>query len=360
MQTRIACYITAHGFGHAVRSLAVIQELREIQPGLEMIIVSDIPDILIQQNSTKAIFLRRRRLDVGLVQLDSLRFDLAATKRQLLELYRNREALVSEEANFLRSHKVSAVFCDIPFLPFVAASRVGLPAIGMGNFTWDWIYREEAFADPDWQLIVSWIRESYRHCGLFLQLPMHGDCSVIPRIMDVPMVARRARHTPHQVRTFLGVEPGQKITLISFTDLTLEPAAQDRLETIRDSLFLYRRPLQFSIANGRCVEDEALSYADLVGAADEVITKPGYGIVADCLVHGTPMIYSDRGPFPEVPILVEAMAAHLPVVFLPSEELYAGNWEPAIRQLREQPRSQPQIRGDGARVCAERILAHLE
>ena len=149
------------------------------------------------------------------------------------------------------------------------------------------------------------------------------------------------------------------MVLISFSDLELDPSSQQRLEKMREVLFLYKKPLHFSFANSCCVENPSLSYADLVAAVDGVVTKPGYGIVADCLSHGTPMIYTDRGPFPECEILVRTMTEHLPVVFLPSGDLYSGNWETAVGQLPDKPGFRPQIQVDGGRVCAEAILAHL-
>jgi len=71
------------------------------------------------------------------------------------------------------------------------------------------------------------------------------------------------------------------------------------------------------------------------------------------------MIYTDRGPFPEYEILVRTMTEHLPVVFLPSGDLYSGNWKIAIGQLPDKPKRRLRIRLDGGRVCAETILAHL-
>ena len=149
------------------------------------------------------------------------------------------------------------------------------------------------------------------------------------------------------------------MVLISFSDLELDQSAQQRLEKMREVLFLYKKPLHFSFANSCCVENPSLSYADLVATVDGVVTKPGYGIVADCLSHGTPMIYTDRGPFPEYEILVRTMTEHLPVIFLPSKDLYGGNWETAIGQLPDKSGCRPQIRLDGGRVCAETILEHL-
>jgi L-arabinokinase len=177
--------------------------------------------------------------------------------------------------------------------------------------------------------------------------------------VPVPLVARHAGRSRQQVRNILGITPATKAYLVSFTALDLSAEALRRIEQNRDLILLYRDPLVLRAANAHRVDNSDLSYADLVGAVDAVITKPGYGIVADCLAHGTPMIYSDRGDFPEYDILVRAMSRQLPVAYLPSTDLYAGRWEDALRILPEKRRTVPTITTDGNRVCAHMILEHI-
>lgn len=355
----IAYYITPHGFGHAVRSLEIARSLLELDPGLHIIIVSDIPEFLIAQNVGKPLPYRRRRLDVGLVQQDSIRFDLGATLRALKTLHDQQEELIGEEVRFLRSQGVDAVVADIPFLTFHAAHRCGLPTIGISNFTWEWIYSAYAGADPAWDPLVEWTREGYQKCGLFLQLPMHGDCSACPEILDVPLVARRAGLNRKEARGALGCSPEQKAYLIAFSHLDLSPEAQKRIERLDHAVFYYKHPLSYDFANGRSLDGLDLGYVDVVSAVDGVITKPGYGIVSDCLAHGVPMIYSDRGFFPEYEILVREMKRHLTTVHMPSSALYSGDWDTYIRRMETLPRLTPHIVENGASVCARLILEQL-
>jgi hypothetical protein len=277
----------------------------------------------------------------------------------LKELQARQDLLVEEELRFFREDHIAAVVSDIPFLPFVAAARQGIASIGVGNFTWDWIYQVYAPSDPQWQPLVEWIRQAYRQCGLFLQLPMHGDCSICPNIRQVPLVARQAGRPRAQVRALLGIPRHFKAYLISFTVLPLEMGAQKRLEGLADTVFLYKKPLRYDFANSICLDDLGISYAEAVGAVDGVISKPGYGIVSDCLAHGTPMIYTDRGFFPEYPILVDALTRQLAAVYLPSDELYGGHWQEAIRKLEEQSGTSPRVASDGGQACARTILKHL-
>ncbi|UCE81820.1 MAG: hypothetical protein JSV47_08700 [Deltaproteobacteria bacterium] len=356
---RLAYYITPHGLGHAVRSLEVIRHLLQIEPNLEIFVVTTLPEFLLDHKLRKSLSLREKQMDIGLVQLDSLQFDLDLSRQAVESLRHHRDALVEEEIHFLKTNEISAVVADIPFLPFVAASQQSIPAIGIGNFTWDWIYNAYAASDPRWAPLVDWIGECYQKCGLFLQLPMHGDCSVFPNIKDVPLVARLAKRNRDETRNILHLQPDQRLYLVSFAYLDLDETAQKRVQDITNAVFLYKYPLNFQFDNGICLDQHPLTYEDVVAAVDGVITKPGYGIVADCLAHGTPIIYTDRGFFPEYDILVQEIEKQLTTVYLSSSDLYGGRWKSAIMQLDSQTRTIPDIPCNGAEVCAEIILQHL-
>jgi len=188
---------------------------------------------------------------------------------------------------------------------------------------------------------------------------MHGDCSACPRHVDVPLVARHATRTRDETRRILGLAPEQPAYLLAFATLDLDESALKTVETIREAVFLFKHPLAYKLSNGLCLDPFDLSYPDVVAACEAVITKPGYGIVSDCLAHGTPIIYTDRGPFPEYPVLVETMRKHLPVAYLPSHDLYSGRWAQALSEIRLRSATPGAFRTDGAEVCAQLILETL-
>jgi hypothetical protein len=356
---KLIYYITPHGFGHAVRSLEILRTLLSLDRGIDVTLVSDIPEFLVLQNIGHPLPYRRAHFDIGLVQLDSIRFDLARTLSALQSLQAVSRNWITAEAHFLKSNAIDLVVADIPFLPFRAAHDCSIPSLGVGNFTWDWIYSMYAEQSADWWEIISWIREGYSACDLLLQLPMHGDCSACPHRQDVPLVARKSKRSPLETRTILGIPSHRPAFLIAFSELDLSESALRSIERIPNALFLYKHPLHYDLHNGLCIDTRDLSYADVVAAVDAVITKPGYGIVSDCLAHGTPMIYTDRGPFPEYPILVETMRAHLSTFFISAADLYAGDWEQAIRGIGQLlPQTYPGGT-DGAEVCARIILQKL-
>ena len=98
-----------------------------------------------------------------------------------------------------------------------------------------------------------------------------------------------------------------------------------------------------------------MGYVDLVGAADVVLTKPGYGIVSDAIGAGCRMVYTDRGDFPEYPILTRELGRYLPAAHVPRADLLAGRVAGALESVLAMPLPQPPDTS-GASVAAERLL----
>jgi hypothetical protein len=90
------------------------------------------------------------------------------------------------------------------------------------------------------------------------------------------------------------------------------------------------------------VYGSGLRYEDLVSAVDIVLTKPGYGIVSECIANGTRLLYTSRGRFREYEVFVEEMPRALACQF--------------ISRLLALPAVTPPPT-NGAAVAAERLLA---
>jgi len=99
-----------------------------------------------------------------------------------------------------------------------------------------------------------------------------------------------------------------------------------------------------------------LGYVDIVGAADVVITKPGYGIVTDAIAARTRMVYTERGDFPEYPILVGQMARWLPSRHVSNADLRAGQLQDALDAVMADP-FPPAPDTSGAERAARRLLS---
>ena len=59
--------------------------------------------------------------------------------------------------------------------------------------------------------------------------------------------------------------------------------------------------------------ERQLRYEDLVAAADVVVSKPGYGIVSECIANDTALLYTSRGRLIEYDVMVAEMPQHAAV-----------------------------------------------
>jgi len=106
------------------------------------------------------------------------------------------------------------------------------------------------------------------------------------------------------------------------------------------------------------MDELGLSYEDVVGAADVVVTKPGYGIVSDAVGAGTRLLYTDRGDFPEYPILVRELPRYLAAEYITGMELAEGQLGRALQAVLGKPIPEAPDTS-GADIAAFRLLEHM-
>lgn len=347
----IALHLSGHGYGHMTRACEVLAEVRRRAPGVGLAVVGSVPGELVRRAIPGELVFRRAACDVGLVQRDALHIDEAGTAAACAAFEATWDGRADAEAAFLRENRVRLVVADIPALAFEAAHRAGVPSVGLGNFSWDWIYRHLSARQPSLARSAERAARAYRHARLLLELPFAGDLSVFTMRERIGFLARRPRVPRGEARRRLGLEDRPAV-LLSFGGVGL-PELEGR-GTVRSAGFRWLLP---SDVDGR-LQELGLTYPDVVRAVDVVVTKPGYGIVTDAIAAGTPVVYTERGDFPEYPILVREMAPLLACEHVSNEDLLAGRVEEAVRRVLSRPVPPPPDL-DGAARGAARILALL-
>jgi len=355
----LVAYVSGHGFGHSVRTATVLGALRALDPALRIAVVTAGPEWLFREAIGPSLAFRAERADVGLIQEGALVIDTAATLAACEAFAREMPARVEREAAWLRGMGARVVVGDIPPLAFLAGARAGVPAIGVSNFSWDWIYRHLARHEPGLHAAADAAAAAYAQAANLLQLPFAGDLSAFPRRTPVPLVVRRAAVAREEGRRRLGLGTATAV-LLSFGGLGLRSLEFSALSGMRSFEFLSEptgseTPPNVRVLSLADLAVHGMTYLDLVAAADVVVTKPGYGIVTDAIACRTRMVYTERGDFPEYPILVEEMPRWLPAVHVSNADLLAGRLQPALEAVLAMPFPAPP-RMDGAEVAARALL----
>lgn len=356
----IVFYISGHGFGHASRDVEIINHLSSDQP---VVIRSSVDPGLLKQTLRVPWELRPGPCDTGIVQATSIRHDDPATVRAARDFYATFDERVEAERQRLADVNVELIVGDIPPLAFAVAAALDVPSVAIGNFTWDWIYETHPGFLPDHRDVLALIRDCYRRVDLALELPFSGGFEIFSRIVRLPLVARQAGRSRAETRAHFGLPPDGRIALLSFggyglptLDLSTLDCSDDWTIVTTDRVMRDGRALPHVhvLPEGSFV-DSGFRYEDLVAAVDVVVTKPGYGIVAECISTGTALVYTSRGEFREYGVLVDAMPRYLRTAFISQEDLFAGRWRGALERVVALPPPPERMATDGAREAARQL-----
>ena len=341
----IAFYVSGHGLGHASRDVALIAELIRQKADVRIEVRTSAAAWIFDRIRGPGVDVQPCETDPGVVQPDSVRIDVEETARRAAAFHRDGDRRVAAEAAYLQQLGARLVIGDVPPLAFSAAQAAGIRSVLVANFTWDWIYAyypEFAALAPG---VVEASARAYSLSAKAFRLPISGGFDSVTAVTeDVPFIARRSTRDPDDTRQTLGVGRGQRLVLASFAGYGLA-LPYDRLE---QSGLVVISPERHP--------PPGLRYEDLVAAADVVVSKPGYGIVSECVANGTPLLFTSRGRFAEYEVMLTEMPRMLRCRHISQEELLEGKWPDAVEALlaQEEPPERPRV--DGASVIAAAIL----
>ncbi|WP_342042978.1 glycosyltransferase family protein [Bacillus sp. OTU2372] len=287
----IAYYISDYGYGHASRSIAVIRSLLK-DPEARIIVchsfaLSFIKDSL---NSNRVSY-RNINTDVGyfLVE-DSIQPDRA----QLLEEYKKFVAnwgdKIEQEKEYLKQNEVDLVVSDISSLPFEAAERIGIPAIGLSNFTWYMAYQgliEEKELHP--------IKAAYQKMTHFFSLAgsyeawnvttkQYGFFSREVNLKEVKRIRGLINPNGQKHVVFLGL--GMKIGVDSLEMFPIWDSP--------DCVFIVSSNVHVNRSNVFRIPSDYLESQNYIATSDLVISKAGWGMIGEALHANVPLLILNR------------------------------------------------------------------
>jgi UDP:flavonoid glycosyltransferase YjiC (YdhE family) len=373
LSNAIVFYVSGHGYGHASRVIEVINAVFARRAETRIGVRTAAPRWLFDLTVKGRITFSHLETDTGIVQIDSLTLDEADSIRRAAAFHSDLVTRAATETRVLREINAGLVVGDIPPLAFAVGHAAGVPSIAIGNFTWDWIYADYPRVRLAPSLLPA-IRGAYAKASMGLRLPMHGGFESFTNVKDIPFIARHATKTREEVAKALKLPTDKPIVLVSFggyglSALDTEPLSKFKKYTVvttqsvplgRARKDVAERKGSFISLAEEAVYDAGVRYEDLVAAAEAVVTKPGYGIIAESIANDTAILYTSRGHFPEYDVLVKEMPQYLRTAYIEQNDLFAGKWEPYLDKLLAQPKPKKKAETNGADIAAEILLKALD
>ena len=362
VDSRIACFISHHGFGHAARASALMSAIRRQAPGIEFDIFTRTPRWFFDRSVNAPFSYHPVDTDVGMVQTTPLHEDLGSTLERLDRFFPFEDDRIDPLAHKMVQCQCRLVICDIAPMGIAVARKAGIPSVLIENFTWDWIYKTYALKDPRFNPHRRYLREMFRRADVHIQTePL---CRRDPGAdIVVPPIARKIRTPSRDMRKRIGVPEGAPLVLITMGGFQPRYLFRDALGRSRDIWFILsgvdqQRPALAPNAIS-IPHDSPYYHPDLVHCCDVVVAKAGYSTVAEVCQAGAKFACVLRPDFPEARILESFIRRHLDSFAMTETEFHSGDWiTQGLSNLLE-CREKRGVPTDGAAKAATFILPLL-
>lgn len=326
----IAFYISDHGFGHASRNIPLMGYILEANSEIRVIVKTGknqgefIKDVLGIYKSRLDIY--SETMDVGLIlkegSLEVSKEELEKKLKQYISTWENRSL---KEVEFIKENSVNLVVSDIVPWIFKSTNRLNIPSLLISNFTWVDIYKE--YFDDE-------ICDEYKKCYEFTDraflysLYIDDMKTYLKNFEEVGLCCRSFNE--ENIKE-IKKEHTKKIVFISV----------GRSVDLKNSINVENLDYDFVVTEGINLKGNNVTYLprtiintqDYLKASDYIITKAGWGTVAEVLCANKKCAVLSRDSIAEDRNTIEK----LKVMNLAVEVKYEDNFdiENILKQLDE-------------------------
>lgn len=348
----ILYYITGHGYGHGVRSTVIANNL---PLSVDVTFRTALPEFFFKDEMRRPFFWSEGRFDCGCVQIDGVTVDIPATLESYKQIADRNRLIIDQEVRWCKKNNISCILGDITPFAFDVAQKAGIPSIALSNFTWYDIYSEYMNGNDHFLPYLDEIRDQYNKADIFLSMFPANPMEYINRCKDISIIGRRGVSVRKQIAERYHFSEEKKIGLIYIGCYGLDSICWEKLGLLKEWEFLSLYDVEQRPSNFHIVEKQWFRYQDLTASADVVISKPGYGVVSECFLNGTPLLYIPRMDFAEYPVLKAAIDSWGGGIQIAEQMLSSCEWFDLLGEIANR-KVAPLIDKDGVQVAIQEIL----
>lgn len=299
-------YLSDHGFGHAARNIPIIRELLAIDETLKIIVKTGFAQgEFIQSNflDESRLSVIKESMDVGLVLKPmSFELDVPTLEERVKQYIESWEQQIEREVQFLTHKQPDLIVSDIVPWVFRAAKQTNITSVLISNFTWVEIYEEYLRAE-----LVKAYQDCYDLADEVLMYELssskmkerfvkYDEVSLCAREFDLLAVAEiQSRYE----KPLVFVSVGRSVDLAEEIDVSNEPYH-----------FIVTEGIQLVGENVTYLAKETPNTHDYLCASEFVITKAGFGTVAEALLAKKKIAVIERDRIAEDRATVEWLVSH--------------------------------------------------
>jgi hypothetical protein len=337
----IWCSISSHGFGHAAQVVPVLNALGHRISGLKAILRTTVPGTFFEGRLQVPWEISPAEQDIGCIQHGPLHIDVGRTWLAHHRFHERWDARIIDEAKVIRELRPDLVLSNISYLAIAAASRTGIPVVGLSSLSWDRVLELFVAGDGSERSsqmeTIRLISDAYAQAELMLLLSPGVSSSAFKQVRVIAPVAQAVTADAPALRAAVGASDCEPIVLVAFGGIPFEPLPMDQLQKMLPYRFILDRAGDRHLGRVRSVASLSLPFGGLLASADILLTKPGYSTVVEAVAHDRPVVYVRRYNFADEQGLVEYLHKHGRAVEISKQDFLEGRWRQALASVQHLP-----------------------
>ena len=294
--------LTAHGFGHAAMTAPVVNALAAKLPALRLTLQSNHPNDFLSSRFTPPFEQISGPDDFGLMMNSATSIDMQGSAAAYRSLHQRLSQAVTKQAERMLWLRIDLVLSNIGYVPLLAASQAGIPAIALSCLNWADIYAHYFGGLEEAKAVEAEMLAAYRTAQVYLRPAPAMPMPTLTNSLAIGPIASVGRGDRAAIRHRLGIGEGMRLGIIAFggVESGLPLAHWPRLDGWRWLVTGDADGHPDMIAFDRRLFD----FPDALRSCDVVVTKPGYGTFTEAAVNGAPVLYVPRPDWPESPDMI--------------------------------------------------------
>jgi len=339
--------ISGHGFGHVAQTAPVLNALHQLLPELRLTLRSAVPSAHLRSRIHVPFEQLPSEGDLGMAMSSALDVCVTESCAAYRMFHAEWEARIAAEARLLRELGADLVFSNVGYLPLAGAQQAGITNAALSSLNWHDIFRHyccaDKSADTTWMenaTIAEQIGACYRNADAFLRATPGMAMGNLSNLVPVAPLATVGHNRRDELDRKLGLSREQKLVLVSMGGIASRLPLENwpRIDGVR---WLVQRDWLAQHPDAIAFETLELSFPDLLASSDALLCKPGYGSFVEAACSGVPVLYVNRGDWPEADALVAWLQQYGLCREITRLQLEQGELAETLQQLWQTPHPEP-------------------
>ena len=308
--------ISSHGFGHYSQTAPIVNLLGENNPKLKITLRTTLAEDFVRAKIHTPISIIPESLDFGMKMNSAIETDVDASEKAYIEFHKDWRYRLDVQKKRIQHLKPDLIFANIPYLSLAAANELGINTIALCSLNWAHIYQGYYHSKDLHHKVFNDMLDAYNSALKYLcpepSMPMPG----LNNKQTIAPIAKLGTNQREELNHLFKLDGNEKIALIVpggiATEIPIETwpevpgirwittwnHAIQRRDIIRlDDIIQLKDITPHNKMN--------MSFTDILCSSDVIITKPGYGVIAEAICNQKPVLYVRRHDWPEEQNIVD-------------------------------------------------------